>query len=277
MELVSGFALIESNPAKWSITLPFRRLCRKGSNSFEGTLHLALDFLNALTYLEISIQPVAKRQSLRPLRWDGHLARHSSTGKRDLTGHCEGNEAISFAEIVHNRDCFVASLLAMTTCRVKLSAYLSKLFLWPCLCYLYYDNNVPGDSDLARKLSLSIMISLLGLATCVIAAEEHSEFQRGLALRMEGKNAQAVEAFGKVPADSPEYVRALVQKGAALEDMGKKREASNAYERGSENRPAEFFRSTQSWAVELGRNDGRRCSSSESGQRGPREKRAAFP
>jgi tetratricopeptide (TPR) repeat protein len=84
---------------------------------------------------------------------------------------------------------------------------------------------------LARKLTLPLIISLLGLTAYVIAAEEPSDFQRGLALRMEGKNAQAVEAFGKVPVDSPEYVRALVQKGAALEDMGKKREASNTYER----------------------------------------------
>lgn len=84
---------------------------------------------------------------------------------------------------------------------------------------------------MARKLPLCAMISLLGLTVYAVAAEEQSEFQRGLALRMEGKNAQAVEAFGKVPADSPEYVRALVQKGAALEDMGKKREASNTYER----------------------------------------------
>jgi tetratricopeptide (TPR) repeat protein len=84
---------------------------------------------------------------------------------------------------------------------------------------------------LAKKLSLSFMVSLLGLTAYVIAAEEQPEFQRGLALRMEGKNAQAVEAFGKVPVDAPEYVRALVQKGAALEDMGKKREASNTYER----------------------------------------------
>jgi tetratricopeptide (TPR) repeat protein len=120
---------------------------------------------------------------------------------------------------------------AMTTGLLKLRDYLSQLFLWSCLCYLYYSNNIVGDYDLARTTFLLLMISLLGSTAHVIAVEEQSDFARGLALRMEGKNAQAVEAFGKVPADSPEYVRALVQKGAALEDMGKKREASNTYER----------------------------------------------
>jgi hypothetical protein len=32
--------------------------------------------------------------------------------------HCERSEAISLIETVQNRDCFVAPLLAMTTCRL---------------------------------------------------------------------------------------------------------------------------------------------------------------
>jgi tetratricopeptide (TPR) repeat protein len=48
---------------------------------------------------------------------------------------------------------------------------------------------------------------------------------------MEGKTAQAVAAFKKVSPDSAHYVRALVQMGAAQEDLGKKREAAKTYEK----------------------------------------------
>ncbi len=101
------------------------------------------------------------------------------------------------------------------------------------------------------------MILLLGL-TVYAAAEEQSEFQRGLALRLEGKNAQAVEAFGKVPVDSSEYVRLWCKKGR-IGGHGKKEGGLEYIRARLEDRPAEFFRGTQSGAVELGRNDGRRC------------------
>ncbi|MBI5249983.1 MAG: tetratricopeptide repeat protein [Desulfomonile tiedjei] len=83
---------------------------------------------------------------------------------------------------------------------------------------------------MSGKLYLPIILALLTSNTHVVAADDPSDFERGLGLRMEGKNAQAVAAFRKVHSDSPHYVRALVQMGATLEDLGKRREASNVYQ-----------------------------------------------
>jgi tetratricopeptide (TPR) repeat protein len=76
-----------------------------------------------------------------------------------------------------------------------------------------------------------IMIALLSVSNYACAAEELSDFEKGLALRAEGKNSQAVAMLKKVPPDSANYIRALVQMGAALEDSGKKKEAADAYQR----------------------------------------------
>lgn len=83
---------------------------------------------------------------------------------------------------------------------------------------------------MSAKLFIPVIIGTLCLNTYVSIAEDQPDFERGLALRMEGKNAQAVVAFKKVPADCPCIVRALVQLGATLEDLGKKKEALDAYQ-----------------------------------------------
>lgn len=62
------------------------------------------------------------------------------------------------------------------------------------------------------------------------SAQEVSAIEEGLALRNEGKNRQALEAFSRVSPSSPDYVRALVLKGAALEDLGRPDDAEEAYE-----------------------------------------------
>lgn len=84
---------------------------------------------------------------------------------------------------------------------------------------------------------LLITLLLLLVVSVLCAAGEVSDFEKGLTLRFEGKNAQAVEAFKRVLADSPTHVRALVQMGAALEDQRKWREAVQAYRRALEIDP----------------------------------------
>jgi len=85
------------------------------------------------------------------------------------------------------------------------------------------------------RLLITLLLLLVGSVLC--AAGEVPDFEKGLTLRIEGKNAQAVEAFKRVLADSPTHVRALVQMGAALEDQGKWREAAQAYRRALEIDP----------------------------------------
>lgn len=93
---------------------------------------------------------------------------------------------------------------------------------------------------MSRKQYFLITIALLSLNPYVVVADEPSEFERGLVLRMEGKNSQAVAAFKRVPSDSAQYVLALVQMGATLEDLGKKKEASNAFQQALEIDPKNF-------------------------------------
>jgi tetratricopeptide (TPR) repeat protein len=90
---------------------------------------------------------------------------------------------------------------------------------------------------LARYARLVTIVLLLLACSVLCAAGEVRDFEKGLTLRIEGKNAQAVEAFKRVLADSPTHVRALVQMGAALEDQGKWREAAQAYRRALEIDP----------------------------------------
>ncbi len=86
-------------------------------------------------------------------------------------------------------------------------------------------------------MSLLTISVLLLSGSGLSAAEEVSDFQKGVSLRIEGKQAQAVEAFKKVLAVSPTHVRALVQMGAALEDQGKWKESAQAYRRALEVDP----------------------------------------
>jgi tetratricopeptide (TPR) repeat protein len=69
------------------------------------------------------------------------------------------------------------------------------------------------------------------------AAEEAVEFEKAAALRIEGKNRRAVEAFDRILSVYPDHVAALVQKGAALEDQGKWKEAVKIYRRALEIDP----------------------------------------
>jgi len=73
-----------------------------------------------------------------------------------------------------------------------------------------------------------LIVSVLR-AAAVDAAEEPVEFERATALRIEGKNRRAAEAFERILAVYPDHVAALVQKGAALEDQGKWKDAAQTY------------------------------------------------
>jgi len=76
----------------------------------------------------------------------------------------------------------------------------------------------------------SAFILLSPLPPCAVdAAEEAVEFEKAAALRIEGKNRRAIEAFDRVLSVYPDHVAALVQKGAALEDQGKWKEAVTTY------------------------------------------------
>jgi len=70
------------------------------------------------------------------------------------------------------------------------------------------------------------------------AAGENPEFKEGIALRVRGKNSLSVDAFNRAIAASPRHSEALVQKGAALEDMGKLKEAETCYRRALHLDPA---------------------------------------
>ncbi|MGB6067149.1 MAG: tetratricopeptide repeat protein [Desulfomonilaceae bacterium] len=85
--------------------------------------------------------------------------------------------------------------------------------------------------------ALSATLILFLVCVCPCASEEPLDFDKGVALRIEGKSAQAVTAFKKVLAVSPTHVRALVQMGAALEDQRKWKEAAQAYRRALEVNP----------------------------------------
>lgn len=100
-----------------------------------------------------------------------------------------------------------------------------------------YCGSFPEDCHLRHHVPLSATLCLLLFCVSPCVAQELSDYEKGVALRIEGKNAQALEAFRKVLADSPGYVRALVQMGAVLEDQGKWKEAAQAYRRALEVDP----------------------------------------
>ncbi len=66
---------------------------------------------------------------------------------------------------------------------------------------------------------------------------EQSDFDRGVALRIERKHREAAAAFSRALTSFPEHETALVQMGASLEDMGKWKEAEQAYRRAVELDP----------------------------------------
>lgn len=75
----------------------------------------------------------------------------------------------------------------------------------------------------------AILLLAAWVGTIPSLAEEPSPIEQGLAFRNQGKTRQALEAFSRVPATSPDYARALVLRGAALEDLGRPEEAEDAY------------------------------------------------
>jgi tetratricopeptide (TPR) repeat protein len=75
-----------------------------------------------------------------------------------------------------------------------------------------------------------MLLMILASTACVFAADGPSDFEVGLAYRMEGKNGAAADAFRRVSPTSPHYFQALVHLGAVLEDLGKKKEAVQVYE-----------------------------------------------
>jgi Flp pilus assembly protein TadD len=79
------------------------------------------------------------------------------------------------------------------------------------------------------KLSILAPIAVLLLTATLVGADEVSDFERGFALRVDGKPRKALESFRKVRPGSTEYVAAQVQSGACLEDLGNLKEAEKTY------------------------------------------------
>ncbi|MEW6348787.1 MAG: tetratricopeptide repeat protein [Thermodesulfobacteriota bacterium] len=79
------------------------------------------------------------------------------------------------------------------------------------------------------KLGKFAPILVFLLMQTVVGADDVSEFERGIALRIEGKPRKAVEALRKVRPGSADYLRAQVQIGACLEDLGNPKEAEKTY------------------------------------------------
>jgi Flp pilus assembly protein TadD len=77
--------------------------------------------------------------------------------------------------------------------------------------------------------SLASILLILCIAQMAGADNDGSDFERAFALRVEGKSRKALEALQSVPPQSPDYVRAQVQLGATLEDLGNYKEAEKTY------------------------------------------------
>lgn len=68
-------------------------------------------------------------------------------------------------------------------------------------------------------------------------ADEPPDFKRGVALRSERRDGEAIEAFKKVLAASPDHVEGLVHMGASYEDLGDLKAAERAYRTALERAP----------------------------------------
>lgn len=77
-----------------------------------------------------------------------------------------------------------------------------------------------------RELCIAAMLFVAASAHGFGASED---VEKGLALRGEGKNRLAVEAFDRALATDPRDVQTLVQKGASLEDQGRWKQAAAMY------------------------------------------------
>lgn len=94
------------------------------------------------------------------------------------------------------------------------------------------ERGVPVQLGMVKSALLvwsSAVVMILGPGVIPGEGEALSELTQGLALRSQGKYWQALDAFSKVPASSPSYTRALVLRGALLEDLGRPKDAEEAY------------------------------------------------
>jgi len=81
--------------------------------------------------------------------------------------------------------------------------------------------------------SLFLVLHLLPVA----AADDPPEFRRGVALRAERKDSEAIDAFKRTLAASPDHSESLVHMGASLEDLGDLKGAERAYRKALERDP----------------------------------------
>ena len=91
-------------------------------------------------------------------------------------------------------------------------------------------------------MSVGLVFSAIGLLLALQAepcvADEAAQYvEKGTALRIEGRNREAVAAFHKAISYASDRVDALIQMGAALEDRGSWQEAMAAYRRALEVDP----------------------------------------
>lgn len=77
-------------------------------------------------------------------------------------------------------------------------------------------------------IGLSCIVFLL-LCRFTAAADDPPEFKRGVALRSERRDSEAIDAFKRVLAVYPDHIEALVHMGASFEDLGDLKAAERAY------------------------------------------------
>jgi protein O-GlcNAc transferase len=94
---------------------------------------------------------------------------------------------------------------------------------------------------LLGRLHVAVVLLLAVGVFGAVAAEDLSDYEKGLALRLEGKSRQAVEAFDRAIAAEPGHAQALTQKGAALEDQRKWKQAVEAYRQALAVDPSNHF------------------------------------
>ncbi|MCA1961766.1 MAG: tetratricopeptide repeat protein [Desulfomonile sp.] len=69
------------------------------------------------------------------------------------------------------------------------------------------------------------------------AADDPPDFKRGVALRAERRDSEAIEAFKRVLSVSPDHTESLVHMGASLEDLGDLKGAERVYRKALEKEP----------------------------------------
>jgi Flp pilus assembly protein TadD len=90
-------------------------------------------------------------------------------------------------------------------------------------------------ADRLMLFTAILLFLLMGMSHST--ADEPADLAKAMQLRIERKNREAVDAFSKVLDASPNNAGALVQLGAALEDLGKWKEAEAAYRKALDVEP----------------------------------------